>query len=539
MDKLPTIWSLKITSESLPYINQVRAKNPNSNYRKPLNLDASNKYVTNETEENITYRGAVVGIEITLEDFKQHILGLSSDKDKSSSSLPKIWSLEVTKESIKFINRARQDNPHSFYRGQIILGNYPYVSNVTGNITGNNEIQGELITLETFKELVLDKNSVDIKKNSDSMSLSKDDLKDGVWYKFKDISLIHAGKTYFFKYDKKISDITNYPNGTEYSVDGCYNPRRVVLSSFRGYEITLATHDELIQFLSKDHPDIISKQLVLGTFNIGDIVVSEEHKPGARKVGDLFVVLPQSSKNCLYYHLDYCSVSASSWRKATSKEKLAYYDGIKNINDIPPTKSESTMKYKVGDKVKYLGEDTEIVKFSITEPGYYIVKYSGGWSQGPETKDLPPGNYHYAKESSLTLIQPSSNISKKIEPRFKVGDKITYKSRASCKDGRYKYGGEDHAGYVGIVQDIHFYCYDCYKISVTSRAGGYMMLESEFEEYDSPGIDTTKFTIAMDNYDVGLASSTHKKSNKLETIPHQREVILQIAKKKSNKLVTI
>jgi len=78
--------------------------------------------------------------------------------------------------------------------------------------------------------------------------------------------------------------------------------------------------------------------------------------------------------------------------------------------------------------------------------------------------------------------------------RFKVGDKVTYRFRSDCKDNYYRWGGDDHGGYVGTIKSYDSYQpdYNCYGIKVTSREGEYTMLESEFYEYDGtyPGTVT-------------------------------------------------
>ena len=73
------------------------------------------------------------------------------------------------------------------------------------------------------------------------------------------------------------------------------------------------------------------------------------------------------------------------------------------------------------------------------------------------------------------------------EKRFKVGDKVTYKSKKDCNG--YYYCGDEHDGHVGIIKDYIFYNEDaqCWKIEVsTKNSWGYAMLESEFLEYDKP-----------------------------------------------------
>jgi hypothetical protein len=78
------------------------------------------------------------------------------------------------------------------------------------------------------------------------------------------------------------------------------------------------------------------------------------------------------------------------------------------------------------------------------------------------------------------------------ERKFKVGDKITYKSRKACGD-RYEFGGEDHGGFVGKIKSYGSYYekFKCYEINVTAKSDIYLMLESEFEEYDSSDKEPT------------------------------------------------
>jgi hypothetical protein len=82
----------------------------------------------------------------------------------------------------------------------------------------------------------------------------------------------------------------------------------------------------------------------------------------------------------------------------------------------------------------------------------------------------------------------------KPEPRFKVGDTVTYKNREDCTHANgitisYYHGGNEQGGYKGKILEYYDYVPErgCYKMSVRSRTGGaYSMLESEFEEYDIP-----------------------------------------------------
>jgi len=79
------------------------------------------------------------------------------------------------------------------------------------------------------------------------------------------------------------------------------------------------------------------EKLVFGKFNIGDIVVSMTDITGYRDKGDLFVVLPNSSKNTLWYRThvnneEINSTKSDGWRLATDDEKKLYENGFTNIN---------------------------------------------------------------------------------------------------------------------------------------------------------------------------------------------------------------
>jgi hypothetical protein len=89
---------------------------------------------------------------------------------------------------------------------------------------------------------------------------------------------------------------------------------------------------------------------------VGDIVVSLRNFVGARKIGDIFRVLPYSKKDDLFYTKTKSSVDKSSWRLATPAEIKLYNNGGKNINDIfkkelSPLELCKQM-YSVGDVVE-------------------------------------------------------------------------------------------------------------------------------------------------------------------------------------------
>jgi hypothetical protein len=135
---------------------------------------------------------------------------------------------------------------------------------------------------------------------------------------------------------------------------------------------------------------------------------------------------------------------------------------------------------------KYLGETVEIRKDNIKHDGE--LSYHGWTFLVDDYEVLTPG--HESKSSPKV----ETKVETKVEPkkpemkpqRFKVGDRVTYKSYLQC-GGKYYYDGEDQKGFVGEINSYDYYVEEkgCYKIYVrTSTGGTYMMLESEFCEYD-------------------------------------------------------
>jgi hypothetical protein len=137
--------------------------------------------------------------------------------------------------------------------------------------------------------------------------------------------------------------------------------------------------------------------------------------------------------------------------------------------------------------------------------------------------------------------------------KFKVGDQVTYKSKASC-DG-YRYGGTDHGGYVGTITSYLSYYSEngCYGIQVTSREGNYTMLESEFHEYDGtyPGAVTLGTSAGSDLriISAGTANTTFLGTVGLQivqTVPkpkddlsHYNQSPVLIHKKPTKRLVVV
>jgi len=85
-------------------------------------------------------------------------------------------------------------------------------------------------------------------------------------------------------------------------------------------------------------------------------------------------------------------------------------------------------------------------------------------------------------EEIIFLEKPQTS-----KPIFKVGDKVTFKSKSQCinksgKEEEYYYYGEDLTGIIGEVIKIYLI-----KVEFTKKNGSiglYDMLESEMVEYD-------------------------------------------------------
>jgi len=158
-----------------------------------------------------------------------------------------------------------------------------------------------------------------------------------------------------------------------------------------------------------------------------------------------------------------------------------------------------------------------VVSVNSTNIGVYCPTGKDGHSLSGDLNgdDIDKGYYYNSsnlihKEVKFTSL-PESVFKKKenLEPRFKVGDKVTYRSKASCNG--YRYGGDDHDGYVGTITSYGVYRpeYDCYGIHVTCKEGGnYYMLESEFYEYNGLGLSIKIHNSTSGSIGIGTSSGT-------------------------------
>jgi hypothetical protein len=185
----------------------------------------------------------------------------------------------------------------------------------------------------------------------------------------------------------------------------------------------------------------IERMVVFPGIYIGDTVVSLRDVGGARKIGDIFRVLPASEKDDLFYTKSRSSADKSSWRLATPEEITFYNNGGKNINDIPK-KELSPLEvckqmFPVGTDVKT--EINEIKRTErITDEVYNGIKeyngdYNGNisspelrrWLYNSDTKEYTaiinkPINTNQNGSSNNKNTEGNSNIERQNERGIKV-----------------------------------------------------------------------------------------------------------------------
>lgn len=105
-----------------------------------------------------------------------------------------------------------------------------------------------------------------------------------------------------------------------------------------------------------------------------------------------------------------------------------------------------------------------------------------GWYYG-STEIVPASS-----SASIGVVESTFSVDSQPKRRFKVGDKVTYKSMSEC-GGKYHFGGDEQQGIVGTVKSegsfLNLKEKGCYTMQVTTKSGStYTMLESEFKEYE-------------------------------------------------------
>jgi len=171
---------------------------------------------------------------------------------------------------------------------------------------------------------------------------------------------------------------------------------------------------------------------------------------------------------------DTLSMSDTNWLPATDEE-------VKEI-----LLKYAKEQYPAGTKFNSLGGYKELtvteldinlgIKRTITTNGGYIFDITNG---------------KWAEIVSKPILTPKGILEQYDEhpKRWKVGDKVTYKSIREC-GGRYKFGGDNQEGFVGEIKKYLKYDFSkkCWEIKVQQKYidYNYTMLESEFKEWDNP-----------------------------------------------------
>jgi hypothetical protein len=94
---------------------------------------------------------------------------------------------------------------------------------------------------------------------------------------------------------------------------------------------------------------------------------------------------------------------------------------------------------------------------------------------------LSPNHGWEANSTPETVTEP--------QPRWKVGDYVTYKAKKDCEGQKYNFGGSCQGGHKGEITSYGNYgsVFNCFTIVVMTRHGSsFTMLECEFEEWDNP-----------------------------------------------------
>ena len=205
---------------------------------------------------------------------------------------------------------------------------------------------------------------------------------------------------------------------------------------------TKAEFDLQNQAKVEEKPEV----LVFGKFKIGSIVVSLCEAIGYRKEGDMFKILPHSTKNTLYYRTQTNNPSKDDWRQASPEECKAFEQGITNIKDM---KFEENLvgrylKTLVNNPVSIgmdIGEYLLATSFNTDTAVYDVTRVRDNHPGfGIEVSDLlkfavmPIG---FTPESEVKEEQP-----KQSSEEFKVGDWVVIqpeKLKSSFYDSAKRY----------------------------------------------------------------------------------------------------
>jgi len=179
------------------------------------------------------------------------------------------------------------------------------------------------------------------------------------------------------------------------------------------------------------------------------------------------------------------------------------------------TKSDTFSKYhpNVVDELRKLDIGLVDLLTSRLEHDVYNISHVSdvigggfGWVSSPEGIEFWSGiqgdifrkDYDSANKRFYDLNKTSEQPeSKNPKPRWKVGDFVTYKHHKDLPDQKYRFGGVDQEGLVRKITHYGEFIkeHNCYKIEVESNYSfSFEMLESEFQEWDSPKIKPEEST---------------------------------------------
>jgi hypothetical protein len=221
-------------------------------------------------------------------------------------------------------------------------------------------------------------------------------------------------------------------------------------------------------------------------------------------------------------------------------------------------------RFNIGDKVMYkvhselpgskyffggicqggfVGEIRDYLEYYSDENCWKIsVTTSKGYCYSMLEREFVQYDGKVVKPSEpIQPIQPSKPT--KPEPKFYVGKPVTYKNFRDC-GGSYYYSGEDKGGFVGTVTSYDHFVEEknCYRINVTTPMGHtYMMLESEFEEYDSSYIGISGVTISSSSHQVltDIRASVGGPSLTLDPLSSYKQAPITMKTKPKSKLRVI
>lgn len=158
-----------------------------------------------------------------------------------------------------------------------------------------------------------------------------------------------------------------------------------------------------------------AKREVFGKFIIGNIVVSLRNNMPYREEGDMFTILPMSKQDILYYKPSTNSSDPGDWRLATTKECIAYHNGVKNIKQM-------------NDPEEVPAQTKILTLQDIKADQYYYAEYSDKKGGSAVIKSTQNGSFKSAPGVRLDddIYCPSNTWDCNKNIRLATADEITH-----------------------------------------------------------------------------------------------------------------